>query len=62
MVLVGLTVLTGTTKISPKLELGIVCCHRLFFFFEGILLSHKCLLLISDIIAKLVQQLLKMKT
>lgn len=60
MVLVGLTVLTGTTKISLKLGLGIVCCHG--FVLEGILASNKRLLLISDVIAKLVQQLLKMKT
>lgn len=82
MVLVGLTVLTGTTKISPELGLGIVGCHNFFcllgvfwfcfwwgvlFYFlvvvvEGILASHNHLLLISDVIAKLVQQLLKMKT
>lgn len=76
MVLVGLTVLTGTTKVSPELGLGIVSCHRFFgllgvfcfwFYFlvvvvEGILASHNHLLLISDVIAKLVQQLLKMKT
>lgn len=58
MVLVGLTVLTGTTKV-PNLGWA---QFAVIVFFEGILASHKHLLLISDVIAKLVQQLLKMKT